>query len=126
MAGTCPRCGCATPDDDGAHAIQAALLQDDLDAAIEAGLLDARACSGCDAACNAALDAARGARRDALAARERFRARESRLQRCKAERGATRRAPPRDGNATASPGGLPPAAADALARALAKARERRQ
>ena len=32
MAGACPRCGCTRADDAGAHAIQHALLGDDLDA----------------------------------------------------------------------------------------------
>ena len=103
--------------------MQRALLYDDLDAALDAGLLDTGACTGCSAACNTALAQARDARRFALAARERHHARAARLQRRKAERDAARRAPAGADRAMAS-SALPPAAGDALARALAKARER--
>ena len=121
MAGACPRCGCTRADD--AHAIQHALLQDDFDAALDAGMLEASPCPDCHAGCNAALAAARKTRASALDARSRHRAREARLQRRKAERDAARRPPVQAGSV---PAGLPPAAADALARALAKARERRR
>ncbi|GAB1408073.1 hypothetical protein MASR1M8_19920 [Thermomonas brevis] len=123
MARSCPRCACTQPHP--AHALLAALRDDDLDAALDAGLLDAPPCPGCDAACNRALASARDARGFALAARERHRARDARLQRRKAEREAARRAAPRS-DASTTANDLPPAAADALARALAKARERRR
>ena len=122
MAGPCPRCTCDARDDDGVHVLQRALLHGDLDAAMQAGLLDVRHCPGCSSACNGALAQAREARRFALAARDRHRARAARLQRRKAERDAARRPPA--GMDSKQAGDLPPAAADALARALAKARER--
>ena len=120
MAAPCPHCGCTSADDGGTHAMLILLDMDDLDAALTQGLLDAQPCPGCVPACNAQLIAARNARRDALAARTRYRASEARLQRRKAERDAARRPP-----ATTAAAALPSAAADALARALAKARERR-
>ena len=89
MAPACQHCGCAGAHP--AHALLAMLAIDDLDAAMEHGLLDALPCPGCDAACNVRLIEARDARHSALAARERHRAR---------------------------------AAADVLARALAKAARR--
>lgn len=109
----CPRCGCTTPSQ--AHVLQAALQQDDLDRAMDAGLVDAIPCPGCTAGCTGQLIAARDARRAALAARERHRARDARLARLKAARDAKRAA------ASALPSALPPAAAAALARARAKA-----
>jgi hypothetical protein len=111
----CPACGCRA----GApvHAIVSALLVDDLDAAIEAGLLACVPCPACASHCQAAVGAARDARLTALAARERYRARQARLAARVQER-ATRRAQA----AAASPSALPPAAAAALQRALAKAR----
>ena len=96
---------------------------DDVDAALACGLLDALPCPSCSVDCNAALAEARDARRVALAARDRFVARNARLQRRKAEREAARRPPP--GVASTQAAALPSAAADALARALAKAKERR-
>lgn len=86
------------------------------------GLLDARPCPHCDAACGARLLAARDARRFALAARARHQARDVRLARIKAERTAARR--PAATQTQAAAPALPSAAADALARALAKARAR--
>jgi len=122
MSPACPQCNCADADDAGAHAQQALLALDDIDAAMARGLLDAQPCPGCDASCNARLIAARDARLFALAARERHRARTERLQRRKAEREAARTPPATLANKEPA---LPVAAADALARALAKARERR-
>jgi hypothetical protein len=72
---TCPVCGCTHADP--AHAIAQALQADDLDAALQLGLLDAAPCAGCDAACTARLVEVRDARRFALAARERHRARDA-------------------------------------------------
>ena len=122
MAPGCPHCTCVAADDGSAHTLQAMLAADDVDAAMARGLLEAQPCPGCDATCNARLILARDARRVALDARQRHRARAARLQRRKAEREAARA--PLPTNASATPA-LPAAAADALARALAKARERR-
>lgn len=113
------RCGCSDAGGSDAHRIVAALARDDLDAAIETGLLDSEGCARCSPECHAALLDARDNRRAALAARERFRAREARLarrqqQRSLREHGATLQP------ATKAPS-LPPAAAAALARARAKA-----
>jgi hypothetical protein len=100
----------------------AALEDDDFDRALELGLLDASlACGGCSEACRAALVDARLQREAALAARERFRARNARLERRQRER-AERRTPVAASNGTAA---LPPAAAAALARAKARAAQRR-
>ena len=122
MIPACPHCHCTACDDGRAHAMQAMLMADDLDAALQLGLLDAQPCPGCDAACTTRLIEARDARRLALAARYRYRTRDARLRRRKAECDAARRPAPNDAPMQAP--ALPPAAADALARALAKARER--
>ena len=111
----CAACGCRA--ESPAHPIAAALARGDVDAALEAGLLACEPCPACLAECRQRMAAARDARRVALAARERHRAREARL----AER-ARDRAARRAQAAAASPAALPPAAAAALQRALAKAR----
>lgn len=123
----CPGCGCSAPSGATPHELVAALQAGDLDRAIKAGLLDCDGCAGCSATCTVALLAARDARLAALAARERYRAREARLQRRAAEL-AAKRAPatPGHGSSTAPRPALPPAAAAALARAQAKAAERRK
>jgi len=118
MARPCPHCACAAADGAGAHALLALLAADDLDAAMTQGLLDAHGCPACADGCNARLAAARDQRRLALAARDRYRARGTRLARRKAEREAARA--PASSQAAKSPA-LPPSAADVLARALAKA-----
>jgi hypothetical protein len=115
----CVGCGCTADGGDDAHRIVAALVVDDLDGAIEAGLLDDIACAACAPACREALTQARDERHRALAARERFRDRALRLARRQRERDAAR-AP-----AEASKQSLPPAAAAALARAKARAAERK-
>ena len=122
MPARCPRCACTYELGAHAHGLLAHLLEDDLDAALADGLLDAASCTQCTPDCTALLIHARDARRGAMAARERHRARAERLSRIKAERDAARNL-----TATASKHEqtLPSAAADALARALAKARERR-
>ena len=97
------------------HAIAGALASDDLDAAIEHGLLDAGDCPGCAPACRQRVAAARDARLAALAARERHRLRGLRLQ---------QRARERERRSEPDRAALPPAAAAALARALARARPR--
>ncbi|HWS77662.1 MAG TPA: hypothetical protein VN205_04715 [Thermomonas sp.] len=122
MAAACPQCACTTADAGGAHALQALLAAGDLDAALANGLLEARPCPGCDAACTARLLAAREQRRFALAARERHVARAARLLRRKAERDTLRSQP--TAPAARMPA-LPAGAADVLARALAKAAERK-
>ena len=121
MTRTCPSCGCGAQHP--AHALHDALGEDDLDAALSLGLLDAQPCASCAPACNARLSEARDGRRFALAARERHRAHGVRLARIKAEREAARRPIPAPAAQQAKPA-LPSAAADALARALAKAKAR--
>ena len=117
----CPGCTCVQAH--SAHAVLAALRADDLDSAMALGLIEAQPCPDCSDACKARLIAARDARRAALATRERYRAREARLSRIKAERAAARRPAPASTEVQRTPA-LPKAASDALAKALAKARER--
>lgn len=95
------------------------LREDDLDAAIDAGLVDYTAHRALDDADNALILAARDRLLAAWAARERHRLRGARLLRRAAERDA-RRTAPRD-DATGKATALPPAAAAALARARARA-----
>ncbi|WP_347247301.1 hypothetical protein [Thermomonas sp.] len=120
MPTPCPHCSCAA--DATAHRLHRALQEEDWDAALTLGLLQATACPTCTPACTARLLAARDARRFALAARERYRSRTVRLARIKAERDAARRPPPAPAATQAAV--LPSAAADALARALAKVKAR--
>lgn len=143
----CGVCGCSNARGAQAHAVAAALAKGDIGGAIDCGLLDGAACTGCGGACVARVEAARDDRRRALLARERYRARESRLQRDADERAASRRgagavgavglaehaadgseastagAAASAGDAAAPPRSpaLPPAAAAALARARARA-----
>jgi hypothetical protein len=118
-------CGCVDPRGVAAHAINAALRVDDVDGAIEAGLLDRDIeCVGCKDECRARLHEARAARITALAARERFRARAARLERRARERAEKRESPPVNEIATPTPSALPSAAAAALARAREKAAQR--
>ncbi|WP_343122286.1 MULTISPECIES: hypothetical protein [Thermomonas] len=121
MDTTCPTCSCAAKHP--AHAVLAALGDGDMDAALTLGLLDAAPCPSCASACSARLTEARDARRFALAARQRHRARAERLARIKTERDAARRTTVVTTAQQATPA-LPAAAADALARALAKAKAR--
>jgi len=117
----CVTCACASPEGEAAHRINAALREDDLDRAIELGLLDDIACAQCSADCTQALAQARDTRRRALAARERFRDRALRLARLQRERDA-QRAPVQ--TQTGSPA-LPAAAAAALERAKARAAQKK-
>jgi cell division septation protein DedD len=117
----CPACACASPAGDAAHRIVDALREDDLDRAIELGLLEDVACEACAPECRDALTQARDARRSALAARERYRDRALRLARLQREREA-KRAPVQA--QTGAPA-LPPAAAAALERAKARAAQRK-
>ena len=116
---SCLVCGCAHPRGADAHAIVAALADDDLDRAMTLGLLEQVPCMACTTACTLRLQQARDARLRALAARDRYRARNARLQRRAAESVARRIAPSTMTDALAP--ALPPAAAAALARAKAKA-----
>ncbi|WP_331250643.1 hypothetical protein [Lysobacter silvisoli] len=125
MSAAC-RCGCTR--EHPAHAMVAALAQDDVDGALRLGLLDSDACDDCSDDCRGGLIDARDARLRALQARERYRARDARLQRRVQERAALRNAAPvaatPDRPAVATAPALPAAAAAALARAKAKAAER--
>ena len=125
MSASCSICGCTDVRGRDAHSIAAALAEDDIDRAIEAGLLSVMPCASCSDACTMRLTAARDARLSALAARERYRARQARLQRRAEERAAARAAPAITATADAKPA-LPSAAAAALARAKARAAERRK
>ena len=112
-------CGCNDTRSADVHRVMAALLEDDLDGALQAGLLADDVCDGCTPACTAMLLDRRNARRFALAARERFHTREARLARRQQERTARRSTAPAVG--TVATPALPAAAAAALARAKAKA-----
>ncbi|WP_298574911.1 hypothetical protein [uncultured Luteimonas sp.] len=110
--------GTPTAAVDGAHL--AALLQaGDIDAAIDAGLMEFRDDPALDLVARALIQDVRLRLRQAWDARERYRAREVRLA-TRAQAREARRNP-----ATAAPAGtpraLPPAAAAALARARARA-----
>ncbi|WP_460730957.1 hypothetical protein [Lysobacter rhizosphaerae] len=126
MTSPCPVCGCNERRSVVAHAIAAAVAEDDLDRAIELGLLEIASCEHCDAACSARVMAARDDRLTALGARERYRARQARLQRRAQERAAARATPAPATNTVEAASGLPSAAAAALARARARAAERRK
>ncbi|TBR08028.1 MAG: hypothetical protein EPO46_10485 [Lysobacter sp.] len=115
LASPCRGCGCIAAN--ALHSIVDAVLEDDIDHALELGLLDVEPCGRCEASCRQNVLDARDARRTALAARERFRRREQRLARRAAERSAAGAMPPEP----AAPG-LPPGAAAVLARALSRAR----
>ena len=116
------RCGCTESRQAAVHAIVALLASDDLDAAIDAGLLACDACPGCTETCTQALLAARDSRRFALESRERFRAREARLARRQRERRERRLPMLRLNNdGLTAPAPLPAAAAAALARAKERA-----
>lgn len=101
------------------QALAALLDNDDPDAALAAGLMQAGPVAGCPACASAWQTIATAQARfgAAWAARERYRARQQRLQQRAAERQARRLPPP----AAAAPPALPPAAAAALARARARA-----
>ncbi|MFQ6310205.1 hypothetical protein ACLMLE_08210, partial [Lysobacter capsici] len=90
-------CGCADPSGAAAHAIALALAVDDLDRAITLGLLQdehAPVCLHCATHCGQTTRDAREQRLRALAARERYRARDARLQRRADERAAQRAGAP--------------------------------
>ena len=102
----------------GIH-LQHLLQEDDVDAAIEAGLLRYVPCSACDPGLATKLIDAQQALSRAWAARDRYLARNERLARRAAERDAKRMPIVAK---TKNP--LPPAAAAILARAKARAAER--
>ena len=95
------------------------LQNDDVDAAIEAGLMHFVPCPACDPAQAALLTEARQRLSKAWTARDRYLARNARLARRAAERDAKRAI-----TAPEKKSALPPAAAAILARAKAKAAER--
>ncbi|MGH8031519.1 MAG: hypothetical protein ACREO8_03935, partial [Luteimonas sp.] len=111
-------------DDAQARALIVWVDANDIDAAIEHGLMQFVPCPACAHAdpgypgIAARLDAARCRLADAWAARERYRARQTRLAQRATEHAARRTAPalPTASAAVSRPA-LPPAAAAALARA---------
>ncbi len=114
----CPAC-----PDVALHALAAALAMDDIDHALTLGLLESRPeeiadpCAGCRT-CMHLVIAARDDRLRALAARERYRARQLRLAE-RTETRARKRAAATTQPSVVAPS-LPPAAAEALARAKAR------
>ncbi|MCY7355715.1 MAG: hypothetical protein LH470_11700 [Lysobacter sp.] len=130
MAGSSSlHCGCTDGDraDVSLNEIFQAVSADNVDRAIDAGLLCWNGCMACAIAdgLNASdverLIATRDARLSALAARARYRARQQRLQLRNEQRDAKRSVVSRTSTASSS---LPSAAAAALARAKAKAATR--
>jgi hypothetical protein len=113
---------CLVCNDDAFRALCDSVTADDLDRAISLGLLNfeppGEGCEKC-APRIAALLAARDARLHALAARERYRARQTRLAE-RAEARVRKRASAAPAPSAAVPS-LPPGAAAALARAKARA-----
>lgn len=117
-AARCPQC-----DDQALSALADAVVADDIDRAIALGLLDfaapIAACAGCTTRIETIVRA-RDARLRALAARERYRARQMRLAERVELRAHRRTAAVTTVSVAAAPM-LPTAAALALARAKAKA-----
>ncbi len=107
---------CTPADREQARHLAALLDADDVDAALDAGLMDFTACENCDAGGAGKIRAAQATLQTVWAARERYRAREARLQRIAGER-AARRAPAQ----VQKTGALPASAAAILERAKAKA-----
>lgn len=95
------------------------LANDDIDAAIEAGLMRFAPCPACDPIIIARVVAEQQRLTTAWAARDRYLARKARLARRAEERDARRAAPLPERKSA-----LPAAAAAVLARAKAKAAER--
>ncbi|MEL1263929.1 hypothetical protein [Pseudoxanthomonas putridarboris] len=114
------------PDCEHARRLHALVAADDLDAAIEAGLMTYAPCTGCDGIDRSTVDTllqAQARLRTAWEARERHRQRNARLARRAAEREARRLAAAPQAAAAQAPA-LPTAAAEILARAKARAAER--
>lgn len=119
MTAPCPGC-------EHARDLARLLADDEVDAALQAGLMAWAPCAGgCTAPADAeAITRAQGRLRTAWAARERYRQRATRLERRAAEREARRvTLQPAGPTAPARPA-LPAAAAAILERARAKAAER--
>lgn len=119
MTAPCPGC-------EQARDLARLLADDEVDAALQAGLMAWAPCAGgCTAPADAeAITRAQGQLRTAWAARERYRQRATRLERRAAEREARRvTLQPAGPTAPARPA-LPAAAAAILERARAKAAER--
>ncbi|QSX76269.1 hypothetical protein HIV01_007215 [Lysobacter arenosi] len=125
-------CGCRDGASAAVHAIATALAQDDLDRAITLGLIavEPRSCASCSGDCRARLQAARTERMQALAARDRYRIRNARVERRARERAEHRSAAMPIAASVATDDtapvatALPSAAAAALARARARAAAR--
>ena len=119
MTAPCPGC-------EQAHALARLLADDEVDAALQAGLMAWAPCaSGCTAPADAdAITRAQGRLRTAWAARERYRQRATRLERRAAEREARRVTLQPAGPTTPVRPALPAAAAAILERARTKAAER--
>lgn len=119
----CPLCRCNARST-ATHAIAAALAINDIDRALDAGLLDDAGCTSCSSACANARAMVREARIAAFSARERYHQRTARLERRTADRAARRAttpaAPGPSGSNSTTIAGLPPAAAAALARVKAR------
>jgi hypothetical protein len=115
---------CAVCEDVTLRALDEALAVDDLDHALTLGLLEARPeentdpCEECRTRARIVI-AARNERLRALAARERYRARQTRLAERAETRARNRKAATTSPSATTP--SLPPAAAAALARAKVRA-----
>jgi hypothetical protein len=111
---------------DCARAIRLAeyLQADDVDAAIEAGLMDFVPCPACDRVLATQLVDAQRKLLIAWAAHDRYRARNARLAKRAAERAAKRAVPTAEAPTAEKKSALPPAAAAILARAKAKAAKR--
>ncbi|WP_093299998.1 hypothetical protein [Pseudoxanthomonas sp. CF385] len=117
MSAPCPGC-------EQARRLSALLADDDVDAALDAGLMAWTPCPDHAAAQAGPIVDAQSRLRTAWAARERYRQRTMRLARRAAEREARRiAAQPRGPSAPVRPA-LPAAAAAILERARAKAAER--
>ena len=122
---SCPACG-----DDTLRAIAEALATDDVDRALTLGLLEAQPetaeapCTECRRRAQTVI-AARDDRLRALAARERYRARQARLAERADARARKRASAAVRTSAAAATSALPPAVAAALARAKAKVAAKR-
>ncbi|RZA26813.1 MAG: hypothetical protein EOP92_42175 [Lysobacteraceae bacterium] len=99
--------------------VDALLCVNDVDAALDAGLMQCLPCPGCEPGAAARVIETQRRLAAAWAARDRYRARSERLARRAAERLARR-----DTASVQGSPGLPAAAAAALARAKAKAADR--
>ncbi|KAB8193348.1 hypothetical protein FKV24_006705, partial [Lysobacter maris] len=90
MSGPCRLCGCKDASGAKQHAMLDALAADDVDRAIDLGLMAAEPCPCCKPTCHLPLVQARAALKHAHDARDRYRERMARLQRLADEREAAR------------------------------------